>query len=75
MTICAQCRFLHGEAKGARWWAWLCSAAPIEVHVNPVSGDMTEPFTRCAKLNFGECEKYQAGPNILHPAVVSNGND
>lgn len=70
ITICALCEGLHATAKGTHWAYWLCAYAPIEAQLNPVTGEMTEPFKRCRYINDGACELFRAGPNILHPRSI-----
>lgn len=66
-TICKQCTHLHSEAKRDHWVRWLCSAFPIEVHTNYVTGESTEPYALCRSINKdGNCEMYERGHNIFN---------
>lgn len=64
-SICARCVFLHGEAKRSFWKGWLCTKVKIEPVLNPVTGENTEPYQVCWKLNDGSCEMFEEGRNCL----------
>lgn len=54
---------------------WLCTIHPIETYQNPISGEQTEPFLRCTKVNGGDCADFEAGSNALNPAPMKEAND
>ncbi len=37
----------------------------IEPVLNPVTGENTEPYQVCWKINDGSCEMFEAGRNCL----------
>lgn len=39
----------------------------IEPVLNPVTGENTEPYQLCWKINDGSCEMFEEGRNCLSP--------
>lgn len=74
-TVCAQCAMVLVPFKSAPWWRWLCTANKVVPVYNPVTGqqDREEPYERCRSINAGDCSKYLAGPNAIHPRATAEG--
>lgn len=46
----------------------MCTARPVEVYTNYVTGNNTEPYALCRFVNKdGLCEDFSPGHNILEP--------
>jgi len=75
VNVCAKCIYLHGEAKRSHWRQWLCTQVKIEPVMNPVTGENTEPYQLCWKLNDGACDLFEEGPNCMTPKDGKNGSE